>query len=362
MKDNKVSVVTRQEELAHRAAHRSGLAESYKDDAFVAEVAKTPSIKKSLEAISRKGYANEPLHVKIDEVFAKSLRDNAAEELDITKKEARANRRALWQQTSSVGIDISEYKGISRAGDALIKYAERTKQASSRGDGRKGDGKAFTGRSVEGDPQPESISETRRERVGSSGRDALRRPGLPNPRQRTAVPEGRRSSPEKLKTALEKAGNNAADKTGDSTVGKAEPQKIDPQDVLFMRMSDLKDDRTLFNLADKYWQDLGKDVDKAKDIPTLNKALTSLSDGIYEKYVAKKAVISPSRARQQVRVLQSTNPREMTQAANRVGVVYQSDADNYSDADIAKLKAPAEEVLTNTPACDIRLVCDWIYS
>jgi hypothetical protein len=116
----------------------------------------------------------------------------------------------------------------------------------------------------------------------------------------------------------------------------------------FMVKSQLKSDRVMFNISDKYWNDLGKVVNDAKNVEDLNNALDIISDAIFQKYSKKRAVISNNRVRAQVRMLQSTNPREMAAVISNAGVMFKTDADDYSEGDLEKLKKPAEDMLTKS--------------
>ena len=116
----------------------------------------------------------------------------------------------------------------------------------------------------------------------------------------------------------------------------------------FMVKSQLKSDKVMFNISDKYWNDLGKVVNDAKNVEDLNNALDIISDAIFQKYSKKRAVISNNRVRAQVRMLQSTNPREMAAVISNAGVMFKTDADDYSEGDLEKLKKPAEDLLTKS--------------
>jgi hypothetical protein len=116
----------------------------------------------------------------------------------------------------------------------------------------------------------------------------------------------------------------------------------------FMVKSQLKSDKVMFNISDKYWNDLGKVVNDAKNVEDLNNALDIISDAIFQKYSKKRAVISNNRVRAQVRMLQSTNPREMATVISNAGVMFKTDADDYSEGDLEKLKKPAEDMLTKS--------------
>src|SRR5574344_1169336 len=129
----------------------------------------------------------------------------------------------------------------------------------------------------------------------------------------------------------------------------SEEAEIESEDIRFLIKKDLVGDGVLSNLAEKYWDSgIAAVVNNAKSIEELNDVLDNLSDGIVEHYMEKRARINPKRARAEVATVQNTNPREMAAAANRLGVVYQVNVDNYSDEDIKIMIAPVEEELTKS--------------
>ncbi len=113
-----------------------------------------------------------------------------------------------------------------------------------------------------------------------------------------------------------------------------------------MMKGQLKDDKTLYNLSTKYWNNLGKVVNDAKTITELNGILNNFSDTIYDKYISTRAKISNKRARAQIAQIQLTNPAQMMAITARLGIQYKQDSLDYTEDEIIKLKKPAEDVLT----------------
>jgi hypothetical protein len=101
------SKFTRQEELTHRANARSGA------KMLFINIADTPSIRKGIEKISTRGYSGIPLVDQVDEVIAKSHREDAEAELGLSDAEVRANLKAFWNASNDAGIDLSEHANIS---------------------------------------------------------------------------------------------------------------------------------------------------------------------------------------------------------------------------------------------------------
>ncbi|MDR2233994.1 MAG: hypothetical protein LBE56_12855 [Tannerella sp.] len=144
--------------------------------------------------------------------------------------------------------------------------------------------------------------------------------------------------------------NLARAMTGKNSTGSPDfaSDKISFDNLLLMVKNDLKDDRKLFNLSEKFYNDLAKEINGVKNIDQLNERLDKLSDEIYDKYVEKRAFISNSRTRGQIAALQGTNPREMAAQIGRLGIIYREDAADYTEEEVAKIKKPAEDILTNS--------------
>ncbi len=151
-----------------------------------------------------------PLHVKIDEGFAKSLRDNAEEELGISENDLDDALDALIDLVDDAGVSD---KYIESLGDSKFKEYYDRKQRKSGTDNLE----TKPGRKEEASDVTQSETPLRERRpTGSPRTGTVNENAISTGLQRTAVPEGRRSSPEKLKTALEKAGLSPLPKAEDA--------------------------------------------------------------------------------------------------------------------------------------------------
>lgn len=152
-----ISKTTRQEELAHRNNATSGA-----KDIFV-DIASTPAIQKSLANLDP-AYARIGVTDAVDEVIAKSFRDDAEVELGISKQEARENRKELFKALQVANISPSDYadaiKDVSRSGAAFARYAGKRSQRSIQDESA---GAGEVGTSLSG------VSPIRGERPGDSG-------------------------------------------------------------------------------------------------------------------------------------------------------------------------------------------------
>ena len=112
-----LSKTTLQEELSHRNNARSGAR-----NIFV-EMARTPAIEKSLANLGP-GYARIGVTSAVDEVIAKSFRDDAESELGLSGAEIDDNLDALFTALENNGLDIAAYaKGVENVSQRGNQFA-----------------------------------------------------------------------------------------------------------------------------------------------------------------------------------------------------------------------------------------------
>jgi len=124
-----MSKVSDQEERAHRANARTKARETF------VTIAETDAIKKALANLSP-AYAKMSVTGRVDEVLAKSFRDDAETELALSKPETRAVRKAFFAGLKNSGVTATDYAeqiaNVSRTGAAFARYANRTNQLEQR--------------------------------------------------------------------------------------------------------------------------------------------------------------------------------------------------------------------------------------
>jgi hypothetical protein len=163
----KMSKTTLQEELAHRNNARSGA------KTIFVEIAVTPSIKKSIANLSE-GYDNLSPRAAVDEVIAKSFRDDAEEELNLTDAELVDNWESLFIGMEEAGQDIASYaKGVENVSSRGKRFADLARQRAPRNvetqSGRTAEG-GDPARDIQGARQTRTRSRTRDEAVGKDDR------------------------------------------------------------------------------------------------------------------------------------------------------------------------------------------------
>ncbi len=114
-----VSKFTRQEELGHRANARTGIRSE-----FTTEVAAIPALEKGIKTLNKKGYANIKIVDKVDEAFAKSLRDDAESELGISDAEKYEIWDALRNGLDNAGVTDSYIRHAELQGTEFERYAK----------------------------------------------------------------------------------------------------------------------------------------------------------------------------------------------------------------------------------------------
>jgi hypothetical protein len=108
---------TAQEELSHRNNRRSGARDIF------ADIASTDSIQKSLANLGP-GYARIGVTGAVDEVIAKSFRDDAETELGISADDVWNNLTEFWRGATDAGIEVAQYGNISKTGKRFDKFVE----------------------------------------------------------------------------------------------------------------------------------------------------------------------------------------------------------------------------------------------
>jgi hypothetical protein len=126
--DPKLPVMSRtskQEELAHRNNQRSGA------KAVFVEMSLDPGIQKALAHLGP-GYAKISVANAVDEVIAKSFRDDAETELNLYGEEIDDHLNTLFNALEDANIDLAEYaKGVENVSTRGKQFAER---ANKRGE------------------------------------------------------------------------------------------------------------------------------------------------------------------------------------------------------------------------------------
>jgi hypothetical protein len=133
-----MSRTTLQEELGHRFNRRSGVREQFEGA--------------NPQGTLGPGYEGSKTITIADEKFAKSLRDDAEAELNLSRPETRANRKLLFKLLKDANVDLeaaaNELETISRRGQGLARYARNASRRNNgtvdagnpRGDGETAEG------------------------------------------------------------------------------------------------------------------------------------------------------------------------------------------------------------------------------
>ncbi len=117
---------TAQEELSHRNNRRSGAKDIF------ADIAVTPSIQKSLANLGP-GYARIGVTNAVDEVIAKSFRDDAEVELNLSAEEIDSNLDDLMTALAENNIDLAQYAtGVENVSKRGKQFAETARQRGER--------------------------------------------------------------------------------------------------------------------------------------------------------------------------------------------------------------------------------------
>jgi len=123
-----LSRVSRQEELVHRFNNRSGLRQSFDTEMAAKQKGELGP-----------GYSGAGVVMRVDEKFAKSLRDDADVELNISKRDVRENRRQYIRALIESGIDddviINELPKISRKGEGIARLYGKLRSGERQGRG-----------------------------------------------------------------------------------------------------------------------------------------------------------------------------------------------------------------------------------
>ncbi|MGI8469555.1 MAG: hypothetical protein ACR2N3_13995 [Pyrinomonadaceae bacterium] len=176
--------VARQEESNHQANSRAAAR-----DAFTPKVAIVPSVNKSLNNLDEEGYGHLSLTNKLDEVFAKSLTDDAESLLNISEKEVDDNLDALYNALEESNIDLEHY---AREVESNSKRGEQFAEHIRNNQSGKHLGETQPAGTRESNPLAESTSPIRERRNGAGQTNLKEQPA----NNGSGVLEGNRSAGE----------------------------------------------------------------------------------------------------------------------------------------------------------------------
>jgi predicted nucleotidyltransferase/GGDEF domain-containing protein len=154
-----VAKFTRQEELSHRAISRSGVKQQ-----FVADIQMTKALKKTIAGVREQGYDIRMVDL-LDEAFAKSLRDDAEQQLGITQAEIVDNWDTLITALEKAGITDDFIREVEHIGERGAQFGTYAKGKSNQRDRENAPGRP-------GETDPAAADQTEMRPEGARGRPA----------------------------------------------------------------------------------------------------------------------------------------------------------------------------------------------
>jgi hypothetical protein len=125
-----LEAATIQEELTHRNSYRSGLRKLLQTVGV-----ESPELLQIAKSLEEGGYSKVPQDSLLDEAMAKVFRDDAERHLDLSKKETRAGRKAVYNELVNLAIDPTKFsaglKDVSKKGAAFDRYAQMRERAKA---------------------------------------------------------------------------------------------------------------------------------------------------------------------------------------------------------------------------------------